>query len=84
MVDRLSRLSGTEFDREFIDVMVQEHRKSVQMYEQQARPAGAQEQSQAARQSEDAKVANELLPTVRQHLASAEQIQRELLSRNPR
>lgn len=76
MIDRLSKLSGRQFDKEFIDVMVREHRNALQVFEREANNRNAS--------SQDSTVARELLPQLRQHLTETEQIQRQLESSNIR
>ena len=79
--DRLSKLSGAEFDREYINEMVRAHQETVKVLEQlggssSGSAAGAK---QAPGSNADlAKVAQDLLPTVRRHLQTAQQIQKEL------
>lgn len=65
--DALARLSGEEFDRQFVAEMVKAHEETIAKYEQHA-------QSNVG----DAKVrehAQELLPTLKEHLAMAERLQ---------
>ena len=76
MIDRLSKLSGAQFDKEFIDVMVREHRNALQVFEREANNRNAS--------SQDSTVARELLPQLRRHLTETEQIQRQLESSNIR
>src|SRR5689334_11322101 len=85
---RLSKLSGVDFDREFMNVMVQDHRQDIRFFEQEAgmtdntsaddttreKPAGGSSTNPTSVQS----LARDLLPTLRQHLTQAEQIQRTL------
>jgi predicted outer membrane protein len=71
----LSKLSGPQFDKEFIDVMVREHRNALQVFEHEANRNPS---------SQDSTVARELLPQLRQHLTETEQIQRQLQSSNIR
>jgi putative membrane protein len=65
--ERLSKLSGAAFDREYMKTMVAGHQEAVRFFEQQSTGS-----------SDLAKLAKELLPTVRQHLQLAEQIQKEV------
>ena len=64
--DALARLSGAEFDREFAAEMVKAHQETIAKYE-----------AQAARSVEPkvAEYAEERLPTLREHLAMAQQLQ---------
>jgi putative membrane protein len=47
---RLGSLSGAEFDREFINTMVQEHERAIQFMESQTQGTGAGETTDAANQ----------------------------------
>ena len=83
VIDRLSKLSGPQFDKEFIDVMVREHRNALQVVEREAnRPQTGTDRNASSQNS--ATVARELLPQLRQHLTETEQIQRQLQSSNIR
>jgi putative membrane protein len=65
--DALARLSGEEFDRQFVAEMVKAHEEAVEKYEKHA-------ESNLG----DAKVrehAAELLPTLKEHLAMAQRLQ---------
>jgi putative membrane protein len=105
--ERLAKLSGAEFDREYMDAMVNDHQEALMFFERhshgQPAPNGqsdsksgtARVDEPGGKQRPDAhapsgteynpefsKVAEELVPTVRQHLRMAEQIQQELQSGN--
>src|SRR3990172_8040597 len=43
-LDRLENLSGEQFDREYINLMVREHRSAIQMYEREARMSGTRQE----------------------------------------
>ena len=61
--DRLSKLLGTEFDEQFADHMVTDHKEDIEKYEKAAAmngPAG--------------NYAKEALPTLRKHLQNAESL----------
>lgn len=61
---KLSKLSGAAFDREFIKDMVADHKKDVAEYEKEAK-----------RQNDPvASYANETLPTLKTHLQTAESL----------
>jgi putative membrane protein len=65
--DRLSKLSGDQFDHQFVDVMVKDHRKVAQLYQQELGKAS------------DAKLKtyiSDTLPVVRSHLQHAESIEK--------
>ena len=62
--DRLSKLSGAEFDRQFAAMMVKDHRKDVSEFRREARvksPVG--------------EYAKQTLPTLRKHLRAAERLE---------
>jgi putative membrane protein len=61
--DRMSKLSGATFDREFVKHMVDDHKKDIKEYEKEAKAddaAGA--------------YAKETLPTLRKHLDTAQSL----------
>ena len=66
--DRLSRLSGSEFDRAFVAQMVQDHEKAVKTFEQH----------QNTSDSDLRNFITMTLPTLRQHLDDARSLQRRL------
>lgn len=65
-VERLSKMSGSEFDREFVNkVAIKEHEKDIKRFEE------------ASREAKDPEVrawAEKTLPTLRQHLADAQKL----------
>ena len=63
--DALARLSGEEFDRQFTAEMVKGHQEEIAKYEMQAQSGN----------SKVAKLAKDLLPTLREHLAAAQSLQ---------
>jgi putative membrane protein len=70
--ERLSKLSGAEFDREYMDAMVDDHEEAVNELEKHT-------------DSDNASVkqfASDTLPVVRQHLEKAKQLQQTLNNRN--
>jgi putative membrane protein len=70
--ERLSKLSGAEFDREYIDAMVGDHEEAVNGLERHT-------------DSDNASVkqfASSTLPVVRRHLEEAKQIQQTMERRN--
>jgi putative membrane protein len=76
--DRLSKLSGAEFDREYMRTMVTDHQAVLRFL---ARHGGAGHSANAnpsTSSKEFASVAQELFPTVQHHLQQAQEIQREL------
>lgn len=67
--DRLSKLSGEQFDRAYMQLMVQDHRKDV---------AEFRRESTRAKDAEVKSFASQTLPTLEDHLKMAEQTQRSL------
>lgn len=67
--DRLSKMSGAEFDRAYINAMVDDHQKAVNELEDKA---------EADNDTELKRWAAQTLPAVRQHLERAKQIQQNL------
>jgi putative membrane protein len=61
--DRLSKLSGDKFDREFASHMVMDHKKDIKEFEKEAKKSGA-----------TGSFANETLPTLRKHLDTAQSL----------
>jgi putative membrane protein len=67
--DELQQLSGAEFDKAYMDGMVEDHEKDVKLFEQQAQ-SGQDPDLQA--------FAEETLPTLRKHLELAKQVQSQI------
>ena len=68
-LDKLSKNSGKEFDKEFIDVMVKDHKKNIEAFEK------------ASNDASDAHIkafATKTLPVLRTHLEAAQSIEKEL------
>jgi putative membrane protein len=61
----LARLPGAEFDRQFVAEMIKGHQEAIAKYEQQAQSGN----------SKVAKLAEDLLRTLREHLAVAQRLQ---------
>lgn len=76
---RLSRMSGSQFDRAYIDAMVTGHRDAVKLFEQEiaAGPSRTQQASKPT-DSDVTSIARELLPTIKHHLEEGEKIQKTL------
>jgi len=71
----LTTKSGAEFDRVFIDMMVENHRKGVSLFESQDKAkVGDQELQNFVRDT---------LPTLRRHLTHAEQLQKTVSTTTP-
>jgi putative membrane protein len=65
--DKLSKLSGTAFDVEFLRAMVQDHQKTISEFEVQAKHGSGP----------TAKLATAQLATLRNHLAAAQTLQKK-------
>jgi putative membrane protein len=69
MIDRLEKLKGAAFDREYVRDMVQDHQKDVQEFQKEAQ-SGSNPQLKA--------FAQETLPTLQQHLQMAQQLESKM------
>ena len=67
--ERLSKLSGTEFDREYMKHMVTDHKKDVAEFEKE---------SNSAKDSDLKGFASKTLPTLQEHLKLAEDTERKV------
>src|SRR6478752_6602078 len=67
--DRLSKLSGEQFDRVYMQLMVRDHRKDVSDF---------RKQSTSAKDADVKSFASQTLPTLEDHLKMAEQAQTSL------
>src|SRR6476620_11378444 len=67
--DRLSKLSGEQFDRAYMQLMVQDHRKDVGEF---------RKRSTKAKDADVKSFASQTLPTLEDHLKMAEQTQSAL------
>jgi putative membrane protein len=67
--DRLSKLSGEQFDRAYMQMMVRDHRKDVSDF---------RKQSTSAKDTDLKSFASQTLPTLEEHLKMAEQTQSSL------
>lgn len=68
-MERLGKLEGTAFDQEFAKAMVEDHERTVELFEKQSR------------RGDDAELkafATKTLPTLRDHLAGARALQQKL------
>jgi putative membrane protein len=81
---RLNKLSGADFDREYMTIMVREHRAALRAFELQSHAHGYGRNSNTSanvnymKDTDTAAFASEMLPTIRQHLQRAEEIQKEM------
>ncbi len=98
--DRLSKLSGNDFDREFMKTMVAEHQAAIRDFETHARshgntattdntnagrqkPAPDNTKVDYARDTDTTAFANETLPTLKNHLEMAQNIQKDMTGGTP-
>jgi putative membrane protein len=71
-IDRMSSLTGSEFDREFINMMVSDHQKAIEMFNDE----------ESSTQDPDMKMYVEnTLPILEMHLDKARQLQAKLFSK---
>ena len=87
VADHLSKLSGAQFDRAYMNEMVSGHQMALQFFEQQAKSSSGTTSSTTNANANTrtsgntktlAQVSEELLPAVRMHLQEAQDIQKEL------
>jgi putative membrane protein len=69
--DRMSKLSGDAFDRQFVKHMVDDHKKDVAEYQKEAK----------RRNDPAAGYASETLPTLQQHLQTAQSLAKDSAKR---
>lgn len=67
---RLSKMSGSDFDREFVDHEVDDHEKDIKMFEKEA---------QNAKDPDVRQFASTVLPKLREHLAMAQRLQNSIV-----
>jgi putative membrane protein len=73
--DRLTKLTGAEFDRAYIEAMVKDHRRDVSEFRRQA---------QGAKDPDVKAWAGKTLPTLEDHAGQVQQIQAQLKGRAAR
>ena len=66
MYDRLSKLSGAQFDQQFVKAMVTDHKEDIAKYEKEAKSKGPL-----------ADFARDTLPTLQHHLQAAETLAKQ-------
>jgi len=65
--DKLAKLSGKDFDKAFIDQMVDDHQKDINEFQDEAKAKNGQVSALARKQ----------LPTLKKHLATAQSLQKQ-------
>jgi putative membrane protein len=74
-ISRMNNLTGPEFDREYVNMMVSDHQKTVELFRDM----------QANAQNPDVKkYVEKALPTIEMHLDKAQQLQSKLFSKPAR
>jgi putative membrane protein len=96
--DRLSKLSGSDFDRQFMMTMVADHQAAIRDFQTHARShgntattdnTGRQKPSpdnvkvDYDRDTDTTAFANEMLPTLKNHLEMAQNIQKDMKGTTP-
>jgi putative membrane protein len=81
--NRLANLSGNEFDREYINAMVQDHQKDIKEFEAEANKTSANTSSRekpapVGTEAQPSALARDLLPTLKKHLAQAQSLQQQM------
>jgi len=80
--ERLSKIFGSEFDREYMRAAVSDHQEALRFFEQQAKADDAA--APVPGKATLAKVSQEILPTIREHLQEAQSILKDLEVRGSR
>jgi predicted outer membrane protein len=86
--DRLSGLSGPEFDTAYVNAMIEEHQKDIKEFERQAEAKGStdstsdsftvnREKPEPVTGTPDKVLARELLPMLKMHLREALELQQQ-------
>jgi putative membrane protein len=65
MYDRMSKMSGDKFDQEFVKHMVDDHKKDIKEFQQEAKKTN----------EPPSRFANEVLPDLQKHLDTAQGLQ---------
>ena len=68
-MDRLSKLEGAAFDREFIACVIKSHKDGIAMFEAEANEG---------KNAEIRQFANDALPTLREHLKRAQEVSKSV------
>ena len=64
---KLQGLSGAEFDKEFVSAMIDDHKKDIEAYQQEAGSGDATQVTDLAKQT---------LPTLKKHMQTAQSLQK--------
>ncbi len=71
-LQQLGQLSGSEFDKKFLEIMIEGHEKSVELYSAEAEKGA----NPAVK-----KLATEALPKIKEHLQQAKSLQQQLMEK---
>ena len=71
-MDKLTKLKGDEFDREYMNTMVDDHKEDIEKFEQEA---------DKGKDPDLKKFAKDHLPILKKHLALAQQTQKQISSK---
>lgn len=69
MVDKMSKLSGAAFDKQYVQGMVRDHQKTISLFEDEAK---------SGQDPEVKSFASDTLPTLKEHLSRIEAIQKKV------
>jgi putative membrane protein len=67
--EKLERLSGAEFDKEFVEQMIKDHKKTIDLFE---------DASKDAKDADVKSFADKTLPTLRGHLQQVEALKKDV------
>lgn len=69
MADKMAKLSGAKFDKEYVDAQIKDHKKAIKLFEEQAEDGKDPALNQFAQ---------ETLPTLQAHLKMAQDLQKKI------
>jgi putative membrane protein len=78
LVDRLSKLTGADFDKEYITAMVMGHQKAIAMFQTESHGAEAATDQNPGHQTSANRWAAAYLPTLKEHLQMARKTAKDL------
>jgi predicted outer membrane protein/sporulation protein YlmC with PRC-barrel domain len=88
MMDRLQQASGNDFDRQFIRMQIRAHRQAISLYrnwidQNEAQSGQATASGESGKANEDLlEFAESTLPTLEEHLRTAQELRNELRQRS--
>jgi putative membrane protein len=74
-INRMDNLTGGEFDREFINMMVTDHKKAIELF---------RDQQSSAQNRDVTKYVDDVLPKLEMHLDKAQRLQTKLFNVPPK